>query len=357
MNLRKLEEKYPITLIALIVSLIYIFYVEVVQKENIELSFSIVNNSNVFDINEPIEDLEIKYENRNLVELNESLKLLTLKIENTGNKHLVEDMYYSKVPFGAELLNGKIIQKPELIESSFEYSGENINYNDSLNFIYLPKLPLDKGDFYSIKVLYLAKDKVGEIIPKGKISGMKSISVSDSSNKPVSGVLGLPRFMQILLAIPIFVMFLLILYSLFSGILRYFKTRQKRSLLKKFKKKNKAVELPKEIEYLFMEFDKPNFQKLEEILTDSDKFKEIIVSDKNIMKELQKQREYDPVLYSLYDDEYCKGYIRYPLRKLIKNASSIFNFPQNKFSGDPKDELKPEFVENIKIFLEFLKHN
>ncbi len=352
--LKKLQEKYPIETIGLIISVSYIIYIEFIQQHTNEITFSIINNSNVFDINEPIKNLEIKYDSINLLELNEVLKLLTVKVENTGNTNITENMYYSKVPFGFKIHHGKIIQKPELLESNFKNSELQVSFIDSTNFINLPSVPFDKGDFYTVKVVCLAKNEKIAIEPQGKISGIKAFQISDATNRTSFDV---PKWMKLISYITLTIIFLAVLYSLITGIITWFKNSKKRLLLKKFKHLNESISLPKEIEYLFMAYGIEDFKKLEEILTDSDKFKEILESDHAVMKELQKLRQYDPQLNELYDLEYCKGYIRYPLRKLISHASSIFNFPQNRFSEEPKNELKPIFVSDIKVFFEFLKHN
>lgn len=69
-------KKSTIPLIGLFVSISYIIYVEFIREFRTEISFSMTNNINVLDVNEPIQNLSVKYLDLDLMESDEELKLI-----------------------------------------------------------------------------------------------------------------------------------------------------------------------------------------------------------------------------------------------------------------------------------------
>lgn len=349
-RLKKISEKYPIALFGLIVSLSYIVYIECFRDLSADISFSIQNDTNVFDVNEPIKDLEIKYLNLDLINSGQKLKVLSLQVENTGNVNITEGMYSSTEPFGFHLLNGKILQVPEIKKSPFDVSLNKLTFIDSLNKILLPKVLLDKGEIYEIQTLYLSEEDEVQLKAFGKISGIKDFNISFIEEKksyvpPILIFLFLGSISLIILTIAYF------------EIKQYINRSSKRKLWKKFKSLNKDIELPWPIKKVFMAYEKSDFQNLENLLTNTAEFKKILSSDFKIRDAQQEIKFYDPNLSYQYDKEYCGSYCPYPLKNIISNLSGIFNTDPTNENDRELHKLNTKFVADISKFFEFLKHN
>ncbi|MBJ6367718.1 hypothetical protein [Snuella sedimenti] len=146
------------------------------RKSNPELLLEVLTNNDVISINEKVEGLKILYNNKDLRESNEKLIILNIKIENIGNKGINESDYYSKVPFGFELKNAKIIKSPKLIKTSNTFLDDNIDLflkND--NQIHISKIPLEVNDFFIIKIEAIIKNNIDpNLNPIGYINGAKN---------------------------------------------------------------------------------------------------------------------------------------------------------------------------------------
>jgi len=96
--------------------------------------------------------------------------------------------------------------------------------------------------------------------------------------------------------------------------------------------------------------------KLKDVLTDNEKFLKLYESDRSVMKELNKQREYDPILNRIYNDEYCNHMHLYPLRNLFDKPSEIYKENERGINV-PSSGLSDKFkLDMVKLF-EFLKQN
>lgn len=181
-------------------------------------AFNVLSNTNVFSVNtEGINDLQVSYGNENLSQSNKKLILLTVRFSNEGSAVLGEDQYFSKTPLGIKILNGKIAERPELINASTNnlrnFTSITTKGNDS---ILIDKPPLAKEDYLTFKVLTITDKNKEEINIQaiGSINGTDPILVRESYRKGQDQQIRI--WDKILIALGYVFLALVIAISLFS---------------------------------------------------------------------------------------------------------------------------------------------
>lgn len=187
-TLKSLDGKFSWSFFGFVIGIVgvgYAIYVEHFKDESPKLVFDILSNTQVLSVNEDVNNLDILYNGQNLKEQKENLILLTIRIGNFGNGNIRESDYFSASPFGLTVNGGKIVETPVLIDASGEFIKKNIMPNfDTLNRITFNKIPFDKGESFTIKILTICKENiVPTIAPFGKISGITDRFVVKSSFK------------------------------------------------------------------------------------------------------------------------------------------------------------------------------
>ena len=152
-----IASKAAITLLGLTAAgiTIYAFMID----KNVELRYEIVANTNVLDFNADIGNLRVTYDSTNLKETNENLRIYTIKVVNNGEKDILKEYYDENDPLGLAINSGRIIEKPEIIQTSSDYLNRNVNIENYLvNRISFSQVILETGEFYIIKLLVIHKN-------------------------------------------------------------------------------------------------------------------------------------------------------------------------------------------------------
>lgn len=123
--------KTVITVMGLVGTAVTIF--AFLQEKKVEIRYEIVSNTNVLDFNAEIGKLEVIYDSTNLKKSQENLRIYTVKIINNGNQNLLKEFYDENDPLGLQLSSGKIIEQPEVIQSSNDYLKRNVKIQVSNN--------------------------------------------------------------------------------------------------------------------------------------------------------------------------------------------------------------------------------
>ena len=187
-GLRKIENKFSWSFLGVLVGVIsigYAVYVDRFREEKPVIVFDILSNTQVLSLRENVNKLDIIYNGQNLKERQENLILLTVRISNEGDRDVSEHDYYSKIPFGLIVSGGKIAEKPILIDASSTFLKDNVSINfDTLNGVILNDIPIDRGQYFSIKILTICKENsIPSITSTGKISGISGDFVLRQSFK------------------------------------------------------------------------------------------------------------------------------------------------------------------------------
>ena len=187
-SLRTIDDKYSWSFLGFMIGIIgigYAVYVSHFREERPLVVFDVLSNTQVLSVKENVNKLDIVYNNKNLKERHEDLILLTVRISNEGDKDVTEHDYYSKIPFGLRIVDGKVADKPNLIDASNQFLKENLSMNyDSLSNITINNIPIDKAQYFTIKVLIICRENTfPSIVPTGKISGISEDFVIRQSYK------------------------------------------------------------------------------------------------------------------------------------------------------------------------------
>lgn len=179
-----------------------------------DLNCIVLTNTSVLDVKADVNKLTVTYDSINILESNMNISIILLELKNIGNKDITINEFDQNSSFGLDIVNGKLLKKPEItISSDIKYYKDVIkSYDDkSVNFNY--KL-IDSDKFFRIKLLVLHKKNVVPTVKAfGKISGMDSIDVTQNISKP-----NVPYFLYILI-----VCFTVIVLCLVILIFLYFK--------------------------------------------------------------------------------------------------------------------------------------
>ena len=172
-----LASKTVITLLGIVAATVTIY--AFLQEKKVDLRYEIIANTNVLDFNAEISKLEVTYDSTNLKQTKENLRIYTIKIVNNGDQNILKEFYDENDPIGLEVSSGKIIEKPEIIQTSNDYLSRNVkilDYNyEKINF---SQVILETGEFFLIKLLVLHKtDSIPNINSFGKVAGQTKIEV------------------------------------------------------------------------------------------------------------------------------------------------------------------------------------
>ena len=265
-NLKTLDTKFSWSFMGFLIGILgigYAVYIDQFKEDKPKVVFDILSNTQVLSVKENLNKLDIIYDGQNLKEQKENLILLTIRISNEGNEDIRESDYYSKAPFGLKINNGKIAERPTIIDASSKILKDNLTLTyDTLNNITLNKVPFNQDQNFTIKVLTICKENtLPTITPLGNIAGINEIfpvrqSFKDGQKEEKSflELLTLGSF-GIHVARFFFYIFCMVAFGLLIGIptskvSTYFEDRKRKNKIQKFRDKTK-IELSDKVELIF----------------------------------------------------------------------------------------------------------
>lgn len=211
----KINWSIVIAIISIALTALWKFYpVEAALKYNILL------NTSVLDIKADVAKLKVSYDSIDLIKGKQDVSIIIMQINNDGNKDIKLEDYDRNNEFGFRIENGKILNKPEIVRSSdMGYFLDVVSdfTENKVNFKY--KL-IDEDQFWTIKFLVMhSKNQQVNIIPIGKISGMKKIDIPTTAESNAELLLLRSQYKRslILLISSSLLLFLLIAFILISS--------------------------------------------------------------------------------------------------------------------------------------------
>lgn len=192
-----------------------------------ELNVSLINKIDLINVNEPLENLDIKYRDKNIYDSNLILELYTIKFENKGNT-ISEKDFDSKIDFGINVNNGEIVEI-RMLRSQNKYLERNLNpvLKDN-NKIIFDKRIIDSGNSFFVDFVILKeKNQNVEITINGKISDIKDeimLKNEESKTDFSTIILFFNKYTFISILILLILIFILGLIELFlvAGIVAFF---------------------------------------------------------------------------------------------------------------------------------------
>lgn len=323
------------------------------QEKKVDIRYEILSDTNVLDFNADVNKLNVIYDSTNLRQTKENLRIYTIKIINNGEKTLTKNFYDKNDPIGVKIIDGKIIEKPQIIESSDNYIKRNlrvINYEkDHFNF---NDIIIEKGENFVVKFLVLHKTgTLPKVISIGKIAEQKTILVVnaiDVVNKEpfLEKVYFGNMWIQLLRLLSYFIVCVVIIIIIFytsQKIDDYISKKGRIKLLKEFKNKD---------EYTYTKIDDAIFQRY-------------IIDDYFLIREMHNLLKDEENLNASYnkskDGLKNKEYKRIDHNKRIINYSENFNQINEMindgivFKEGEKLTINQPMKDTIDKFIEFLK--
>lgn len=169
--------KTVITLLGIAAAFVTIY--AFLQEKKVDLRYEIIANTNVLDFNADISKLEVAYDSTNLKQTGKNLRIYTIKVVNNGDENIIKEFYDENEPVGIKISSGKIIEQPEIIQSSNPYLSRNVKFKSNQDeTVIFSKVIIESGEYFILKLLVLhKKEKIPNIISFGKIAGQQKIEV------------------------------------------------------------------------------------------------------------------------------------------------------------------------------------
>lgn len=169
--------KTIITLFGLVAAFVTIY--AFLQEKSVDLRYEVIANTNVLDFNADISKLEVLYDSTSLKKTGQNLRIYTVKVVNNGKENIIKEFYDENEPVGIKITSGKIIERPEIIQSSNDYLKRNVKFiqNESGGFLF-SNVIIESGEYFTIKLLVLHNNNnIPNIKSYGKIAGQQKIDV------------------------------------------------------------------------------------------------------------------------------------------------------------------------------------
>lgn len=302
-KIKTMDKRFSWSFIGTLIGIIgigYGVYADFFKEEKPRLIFDILSNTQILDLKEDVSELQIHYKNQDLKKSKKSLVLLTLRVTNKGNAPIKEVDYFSKTPFGFKIEGGRIAEPPSLINASRKFFSNNISLRtDSLNNVFIDKIPIDCGEYFTVKILTICNnDKLPRISPFGEISGLRGkIDVLNSFkseseeeinfwDKLTNGSFGIhfARFFYYILCIALVGIFIGVPSTKIS---EYFENRRQKKTIAKYKKavKVKLTDYSETIFNIYRKYGESQIQWLHKILNDKNLLDDYLVYLENRKKE------------------------------------------------------------------------
>lgn len=333
---------------------IYAFLID----KTVELRYEIVANTNVLDFNADIGNLRVTYDSTNLKETNENLRIYTIKVTNNGEKDILKEYYDDNDPLGLSINSGRIIERPEIIQTSSDYLDRNAKIKSyQFDKISLSQVILESGEYYIIKLLVIHKtDKIPEIKSFGKIAGQKRISVFNSIDvkdepnfwqKVYQGNIWvqLLRLLSYFLAVVLVIILIIVISEKIDTVRQ---NKRRRRLISDFKglKSYEYTRMDDAIFDRYQEKGANSFRHMQKLLKDENELNKIYskLTQELKSKEFRRYRKFDSETRIYYDrDDWS----------LINEMTSDGIL----FKENSKLTINQAMTDTLNKFIEFLKEN
>ena len=243
---RKLEKRYALSFLGFLLALVFgalAIYTSFFQERKPNLKYEILSNTPVLDIHEQLSKLSIVYAGRDIKESGQSLSVMTIRIINDGQQDILKSHYDENDPVGLAIVNGEIIETPELLYASNSYLQNNLRVMPETSYkIRFSNVILERGEFFILKLLIIQTGASipPDVGPVGKVAGIKEIEVTRPYKENFKQSFWIHTFggnwlVQIIRIIAYTILSILALLSLI-GLSSIAEKVKRRLLVKKFKK-------------------------------------------------------------------------------------------------------------------------
>lgn len=152
--------------------------------KNPRLQYEIVSQVELFNKTDDLSKITLLLDTIDVLKENQNIAYYVIKVQNVGNQHLRAGDYDDGA-FGITVNDGIIIQEINLVDASTQHISDRykeLQPSFSTSFVNIPRISLDRNDWYSISIAVIHNDVVSPtLVPVGKIIGQKEIIVTTPS--------------------------------------------------------------------------------------------------------------------------------------------------------------------------------
>lgn len=181
------EKKYAWGIIGTSVSVLFgiIGLFSIFNIPTKSISFQIIDQIPVFNINKQITGLTILFNSQDILSKKRNLVLTRIRVKNTGNVEILPEQFDKQDPWGIEVQNGKIIEG-RIFDASSDYVKNKARPKIIKNNIYeIEKIIFEKNQYLTFELLSIVEDgSMPNFRVLGKISGIDSMHVSEKIENP-----------------------------------------------------------------------------------------------------------------------------------------------------------------------------
>jgi hypothetical protein len=282
---------------------------------------------------------------------------------NTGNEDILKSYFDQNAPIGISIQNGRIIEKPELIEWSDEYLEQNFKVEyESSSSVTFSNVILEQNEFVTLKFLILHKtEETPTWHSLGKIAGQKIISINsvqDSKTetpffeKAFYGAIGiqLARLFGYFFGLILIVVLIAIIGATLSD---FFEGKKRKKWINEFIK-GEEYQYNRMDDAIFERFEEDgisNFRRISYLTNDELKLNSRY---NKALKELKEEKEIDP---SLQDRMVIEDNFRsdWSLVNELINDGLVLKEGKKLLINNPMKQTLESFIEFLKSKGEFRK--
>jgi hypothetical protein len=147
--------------------------------------YSIVYESNVLDVHNPLKDLTILYRGEDLRAQKKNLRIIRVKVVNNGQVDIKQGDFDQTEPWGLQLKNAQLVETPRILESNSDYILSKLAVTQTNNVIEFTKVIFEREKFFTLELQVLHDiGQTPELSVVGKIVGIeKQIVVRETTEK------------------------------------------------------------------------------------------------------------------------------------------------------------------------------
>ena len=139
--------------------------------------------TNLVDVKNPLNDLQVLYNGKDLIKENLSLHLYRVRIQNTGDKVILKEHFDDNDLWGIRVSSGSIVKiSAPTSDSSYIQRNISIHEPDSQTLRFAPII-FEPGDFFIVDFFVLVdmSSVPPHVTSIGKIAGVRQIPVATSN--------------------------------------------------------------------------------------------------------------------------------------------------------------------------------
>ncbi|TCL32456.1 hypothetical protein EV210_12121 [Anaerospora hongkongensis] len=188
-----------------------------------ELTFEIISEFDIMDIQKNIPGLTIKYNEKYLSEDNQSLRIIRIRARNSGDIDITKALYDETLPFGFTVKNGEIVSlRPAEYGSEYFKTNFKQSLDKNNNTVEYSKIIWDKEDFVITDLLVAYnKGAYPQILPIGKIAGISKFSTNENTlSRWLEKKLVLEKVVELLFRMLVSIITIIVFHSVFKEVVK-----------------------------------------------------------------------------------------------------------------------------------------